>query len=87
MLQRNEGAEIDGHSLWGNDDASLDPIRVLSAAELEAYAIPTKEKSNAKNDLQQIDPTGTILNSCGSCMVQLRKESRWATSLFTVNNM
>ncbi|XP_040369571.1 uncharacterized protein LOC121051359 [Rosa chinensis] len=60
MLQQNEGAEIDGHSLWGNDDASLDPIRVPSAAELEAYALPTKGKSNAKNDSQQIDPTGPL---------------------------
>ncbi|XP_024186999.1 uncharacterized protein LOC112191809 [Rosa chinensis] len=61
MLQRNEGAEIDDHSLWGNDDPSSDPIRVLSAAELKAYALPTKGKSNAKNDSQQIDPTGPLI--------------------------
>ncbi|KAM5585650.1 hypothetical protein ABKV19_004845, partial [Rosa sericea] len=60
MLQHNEGAEIDGHSLWGNDDASSDPIRVPSAAELVAYALPTKGTSNAKNDSQQIDPTGPL---------------------------
>ncbi|XP_040375301.1 uncharacterized protein LOC121053047 [Rosa chinensis] len=60
MLQRNEGAEIDGHPLWGNDDTFSDPIRVPSAAELEAYSLPVKGTSNAKNDSQQVDPTGPL---------------------------